>query len=52
MNWKVIHGKIERREEQGKRSAVYRSGKNVHMEKLNKEKRHDYRKIEELFNFG
>jgi hypothetical protein len=52
LDWKAIHGKIERRQKQGKSSVVYRSGRHVQVEKLNKEKRHDFRKAEELYRFG
>ncbi|GAB7322314.1 hypothetical protein MBLNU13_g03290t1 [Cladosporium sp. NU13] len=49
-DWKTIHGKIQKRQNQGKKSAVYKSGKHVQVEKLNKEKRHNFRKAEDLFN--
>ncbi|KAM0709695.1 hypothetical protein Q7P35_003735 [Cladosporium inversicolor] len=45
-DWKVIHGKIQKRQTQGKKSAVYKSGKHLQVEKLNKEKRHNFRKVE------
>jgi hypothetical protein len=52
LDWKAIHGKIEKRQKQGKSSVVYRTGRHVQIEKLNKEKRHDFRKAEELYRIG
>jgi hypothetical protein len=39
--------KLQSRKEQGKKSAVYKNGRRVEDSKLVKERRHDFRKLEE-----
>jgi hypothetical protein len=38
---------LQSRKEQGKKSAVYKNGRRVEDSKLVKERRHDFRKLEE-----
>ncbi|KAI3481311.1 hypothetical protein L1887_56409 [Cichorium endivia] len=45
--WKDVHRKCQVREKQGKKNAVYKNGRRVEDDRLIKERRHDFRKLEE-----
>jgi hypothetical protein len=49
-DWKIVHHKIQKRKKQDKPSVVYRRGRRVEAKKLNKESRHNYSSVLELFN--
>jgi hypothetical protein len=49
-DWKIVHHRIQKRKKQDKLSVVYRRGRRVEAKKLNKESRHDYSSVLELFN--